>query len=97
MSEVFTRTYCRGDRYVDGVRYVRFDDGGQDSESWEGFFGPRMTDVSVRLNTEDAVGTAEIYDLGVLVIFRNFNDSISNALSKRSNNLLNLAVSLYLL
>ncbi len=96
VSEVFTRTYCGGDRYfmnatlldenhklikaystgdryleggcdwitdwkearfnipyVDGVRYVRFEDGGQDSENWEGFFGPRMTDASVRLNTED--------------------------------------------
>lgn len=94
VSEIFTRTYCGGDRYfmkatildeqkqsletystgdrylegecnwdtdwyearldipyVEGARYIRFEDGGQDSENWEGFYGPRMTAASVRLNT----------------------------------------------
>ena len=94
VSEMFTRTYCGGDRYfmranildaqkqllethstgdrylegacnwdtdwhearldipyVEGARYIRFEDGGQDSENWEGFYGPRMTAASVRLNT----------------------------------------------
>lgn len=37
-------------KHTPGVRYVLFEDGGKDSEYWKGFYGPRMTGASVRLN-----------------------------------------------
>ncbi|EDP57999.1 trypsin-like serine protease [Vibrio sp. AND4] len=99
VSELFTRTYCGGDRYfmsatlldenkeiikkvstgnkyldgscnwnldwqearfeipyIEGTKYIRFEDGGQDSENWEGYYGPRMTGASIRLNVPSENG-----------------------------------------
>ncbi len=55
MSHTFTG-------YPPGLRSIYFEDGGQDSEWWAGFYGPRLDDASVILG--DPIEPEEPSDTG---------------------------------
>lgn len=38
--------------YPQGVRYIRWTDGGSDSEYWQGYYGPTLKDASLKIETE---------------------------------------------
>jgi F-box protein 44 len=43
--------------YGPGLRHIYFEDGGQDSEWWAGFYGPRLDDASVIIGDPLETGT----------------------------------------